>query len=220
MPEPRRSVLVVDDSPVPRFAGRAMLDATASFRCAGEAAGGAEGVRVVERLRPDVVLLDVDMPDMDGAATARAILALGEPRPVIVAWTVSDSSDDLVRMIRAGCNGYALKDFGPTELEHSLLSAIRGEMPLPRKMMPDLVSRVVTGTRSEGGEGREDLTARENEVLGLLSDGAPTKEVARQLGISRRSVDAHLRSIYRKLDASNRVQALNRARARGLLPLE
>lgn len=196
-----------------------MLDATTSFRCAAEASGGSEGVRVCDRVRPDVVLLDVDMPEMDGEATAKAIVNLGEPIPVIVAWTVSDTSDDLVRMIRAGCAGYALKDFGPAELERSLLAAIQGEMPLPRRMLPDLVSKAVTSRKSDS-DSAEELTPRERQVLGLLSGGAAAKEVASDLNISRRSVDAHVRSIYRKLDATNRVQALNRARSLGLLPRE
>lgn len=218
MKSQRRSVLVIDDNPMPRFAARAMLDATPSFRFAGEAASGQEGVRVCERLRPDLVLIDVDMPEMDGARTTRAIVELGEPKPVIVAWTVSDSSDDLIRMIRAGCNGYALKDFGPAELEHSLMAAVNGEMPVPRKMVPDVISKALAGPRHTSEDGFDALTSREREVLTLVARGLATKEVAGELGISRRSVDAHLRGIYRKLDATNRLQAVNRARGRGLIP--
>lgn len=194
-----------------------MLDATSSFRHAGEAAGGQEGVRVCQRLRPDVVLLDVDMPDMDGAQTAAAILALGDPRPVIVAWTVSDASDDLIRMIRAGCNGYALKDFGPLELEHALLAAMRGDMPVPRKMVPEVISKALAVPKRPALMA-EELTPRELEVLRSVAAGLTTKEAAARLGISRRSVDAHLRTIYRKLEAGNRVKAVNQARALGLLP--
>lgn len=216
----RRAVLVIDDSPMPRFAARAMLEASSAFRFAGEASGGQEGVRVFEGLRPDIVLVDVDMPHMDGAQTVRAILEMGEPRPVIVAWTVSDSSDDLIRMIHAGCNGYALKDFGPRELERSLIAAIEGQMPLPRKMLPDVISKALASPK-DSDDRPDPITAREQEVLRFVARGSTTKEVAAQLGISRRSVDAHLRSIYRKLDATNRVQAVNRARSLGILrPLD
>lgn len=211
-------MLVIDDNPMPRFAARAMLEATPSFRFAGEAASGQEGVRVCERIRPEVVLIDVDMPEMDGARTTKAIVELGDPRPVIVAWTVSDSSDDLIRMIRAGCNGYALKDFGPAELEHALMAAVNGEMPVPRKMVPEVISKALAGPRATGDEPFDALTGRELQVLRLVARGSATKEVAAELGISRRSVDAHLRGIYRKLDATNRLQAVNRARARGLIP--
>ncbi len=213
----RRSVLVIDDNPMPRFAARAMLDATPSFRFAGEAGSGQEGVRVCGRIRPDVVLVDVDMPDMDGALTTRSIIELGDPKPVIVAWTVSDSSDDLIRMIRAGANGYALKDFGPNELEHSLLAAIQGETPVPRKMVPEVISKALAAPKHQD-DGADGLTKREREVLRLVARGSATKEVAAQLGLKPRSVDAHLRGIYRKLDVTNRMQAVNRARARGLIP--
>ncbi len=212
-------VLVIDDSPVPRFAARAMLGATRSFRCVGEASSGAEGIAACQRLRPEVVLMDVDMPQMDGAQTTRSILELVDPRPIIVAWTVSDSGDDLIRMIHAGCHGYALKDFGPAELERSLLAAIKGETPVPRKMVRDVIAMAVSSPRAPGGD-MEELTAREREGLHSVARGSATKEVAIQVGISRRSVDAHLRSIYRKLDATNRVQAVNRARAYGLIAFE
>ena len=212
-------VLVIDDSPVPRFAARAMLGATKSFRCVGEASSGPEGIAACQRLRPQVVLMDVDMPQMDGAQTTKSILEVVDPRPIIVAWTVSDSGDDLIRMIHAGCDGYALKDFGPAELERSLLAAVKGETPVPRKMVREVIAKAVSGPRAPGTE-VEDLTAREREVLHLVARGSATKEVAAELGISRRSVDAHLRSIYRKLDATNRVQAVNRARTYGLIPFE
>lgn len=215
----RRSVLVIDDSPMPRFAAKAILDASSSFRFIGEATNGQEGVRLCQRLRPAVVLIDVDMPNMDGVQTTKAIVELGDPRPVIVAWTVSDSSDDLIRMIRAGCNGYALKDFGPAELEHSLLAAVQGETPVPRRLVREVISRAQPVPRQNRDQ-FEGLTAREQEVLRLVANGSATKEMAAELGISRRSVDAHLRAIYRKLDATNRVQAVNRARARGLIRLE
>lgn len=213
----RRSVLVIDDGAMPRYAAKGMLDASSSFRFAGEASGGQEGVRAYERLRPEVVLIDVEMPHMDGAQTTKAILELDGPRPVIVAWTVSDSSDDLIRMIRAGCNGYALKDFGPKELERSLLAAMNGEMPVPRKMMPDVIAKALAAPRPTSDHS-EVVTSRERDVLRLVGQGATTKEVARALGISSRSVDSHLRSIYRKLDATNRVQAINKARALGVIP--
>ena len=212
-------VLVIDDSPVPRFAARAMLKATQSFRFIGEASSGAEGVAACERLRPAVVLMDVDMPQMDGAQTTRSIRELGEPQPVIVAWTVSDSGDDLIRMIHAGCHGYALKDFGPAELERSLLAAVNGETPVPRKMVREVIAKAVSAPRTAGAE-IEELTPREREVLHLVASGSATKQVAAALSISRRSIDAHLRSIYRKLDVTNRVQAVNRARAFGLIASE
>jgi two-component system, NarL family, nitrate/nitrite response regulator NarL len=212
----RPRVVVVDDRTMPRIAVRAMLDSTGTFELVGEAASGEEGVRVCQRLHPNLVLLDVDMPGMDGAATARAILALDGPHPVIVAWTVSDSSEDLIRMIRAGCAGYALKDSGPKELDRALLAALEGEMPVPRKLIPEIISRAVAPTERQAGA-PPDLSPREREVLRLAARGATTKEIAKDLQISRRSVDAHLSNVYRKLDVVNRGQAVHHALLQGLI---
>jgi len=193
-----------------------MLESTGTFELVGEAASGEEGVRLCQRLHPNLVLLDVDMPGMDGAATAKAILRLDPPHPVIVAWTVSDSSEDLIRMIRAGCSGYALKDSGPAELDRALLTALEGEMPVPRKLIPEVIARAVAPSERMASA-PPDLSPRELEVLRLAARGATTKEVAKALQISRRSVDAHLSNVYRKLDVINRGQAVRHALLHGLI---
>src|SRR2546430_4185729 len=112
-----------------------MLASTVDLRHVGEASSGADALRAMEATRPDLVLMDVHMPDMDGPATAKALLAK-YPGTKIVAWTVSYSSDDLLRMMPAGCSGYVLKDAGPAELRRALLSSLRSESPLPRRMLP------------------------------------------------------------------------------------
>jgi len=201
---------------MPRIAVRAMLESTGTFALVGEAASGEEGVRLCQRLNPEVVLLDVDMPGMDGAATARGIMALEPPHPVIVAWTVSDSSEDLIRMIRAGCAGYALKDSGPRELDRALITALEGEMPVPRKLIPEVIARAVAPSQ-RAVEAPPDLSPRELEVLRLAARGGTTKDIAKELQISRRSVDAHLSNVYRKLDVINRGQAVRHALLHGLI---
>src|SRR5207249_10872079 len=118
-----------------------MLAASPELRHVGEASSGGEALRVMDAVKPDLVLMDVHMPDMDGPATAKALLAR-YPSTKIVAWTVSDSSDDLLRMMQAGCSGYVLKDAGPAELRRALLSALRSESPVPRRMIPDVLRRV------------------------------------------------------------------------------
>ena len=136
---------MVDDSIVPRTAARAMLGSTADLRHVGEVSSGADALRAMEATKPDLVLMDVHMPDMDGPATAMALLARF-PGTKIVAWTVSDSSDDLLRMMKAGCSGYVLKDAGPAELRRALLAALRSESPVPRRMIPDVLRRVAVST--------------------------------------------------------------------------
>lgn len=214
--EGRLRVLVVDDKVMPRIAAKAILSASKAFSFVGEASSGPEGVRLCQALKPDIVLLDVEMPQVDGATTAKLIKELDVPQPTIVAWTVSESGDDLIRMMRAGCAGYVLKDAGPEELRRALEAAVRGESPVPRRLIPQVLARAVAPPVHEEDDGAE-LSGRETEVLKMVARGQATKEIARDLGISRRSVDTHLANLYRKLGVSARGQAVAAALRRGLL---
>jgi len=210
-------VLVVDDSIVPRTAARAMLAATEELRFIGEASSGPQALVAAEQLKPDLILMDVHMPLMDGPTTARALLGR-YPATKIVAWTVSESSDDLVRMMRAGCAGYVLKDAGPSELRHALLAAMRSESPVPRKMIPDVLRRVADPVRSERNTD-VSLTLRELEILRATAKGHTTKRMAQDLGLAPSSVETHLRNVFKKLDAGNRGEAVSAALKRGLITL-
>ena len=128
---PALRVLVVDDSIVPRAAAKTLLAATKGLRYCGEARTGEQAIQKMTSLKPDLILMDVHMPGMDGPAATKAMRELN-PAVRIVAWTVSEASDDLLRMMQAGCSGYVLKDAGPQELERALLAAIRSETPVPR----------------------------------------------------------------------------------------
>jgi DNA-binding NarL/FixJ family response regulator len=210
-------VLVVDDSLVPRTAARAMLATTQELRFIGEASSGAQALAAVEQLRPDLILMDVQMPLMDGPTTAKALLGRF-PATKIVAWTVSESSDDLVRMMRAGCAGYVLKDAGPTELRHALLAAMRSESPVPRKMIPEVLRRAVDSLPSDKNLG-VSLTSRELEILRATAKGHTTKRMAQDFGLAPSSVETHLRNVFKKLDASNRGEAVSAALRHGLITL-
>lgn len=209
---------MVDDSIVPRTAARAMLAAAGDLRFVGEASNGREALRAVGDLKPDLVLMDVHMPDLDGPSTARAVLEK-YPATKIVAWTVSDSSDDLVRMMQAGCTGYVLKDVGPTELNRALLAAMRSESPVPRRMIPEVLRRVAAATPIRTKD-RVTLTSREMEVLRGLAKGHTTKRLALDLGVKVPSIETHLRSIFKKLAATNRGEAVSSALKIGLVSLE
>jgi two-component system nitrate/nitrite response regulator NarL len=210
-------VLVVDDSIVPRTAARAMLGTTPELRFVGEASSGAEALRAMDSLRPDLVLMDVHMPHMDGPTTARELLAQ-HPSAKIVAWTVSESSDDLLRMMQAGCSGYVLKDVGPTELQRALLAAIRSESPVPRRMIPEVLRRFAD-TAPLSTQDKVSLTSRELQVLKGVAKGHTTKRLARDLGLAAPSVETHLRNIFKKLDATNRGEAVSTALKVGLITL-
>jgi DNA-binding NarL/FixJ family response regulator len=208
-------VLVVDDSIVPRTAARAMLGTTPDLRYVGEASSGAEALKAVDGLRPDMVLMDVHMPLMDGPSTAKALLAK-YPTTKIVAWTVSESSDDLVRMMQAGCSGYVLKDVGPSELQHALLAAMRSESPVPRRMIPEVLRRIAESAPLPSG-GTINLTSREMQVLRGVAKGHTTKHLAKDLGLAAPSIETHLRNIFKKLGASNRGEAVSSALKLGLI---
>lgn len=183
----------------------------------GEASSGDEALRAVDLLKPDLVLMDVHMPKMDGPTTARALLAK-HPNMKIVAWTVSESSDDLLRMMKAGCSGYVLKDVGPSELERALLAALRSESPVPRRMIPDVLKRVAEGAvLSQPSD--VALTSREMQILRGMAKGRTTKSLATELGLAPPSVATHVRNIFKKLHANNRGEAVSSALKLGLISM-
>jgi DNA-binding NarL/FixJ family response regulator len=207
----------VDDSIVPRTAARAMLAAADELRYVGEASSGADALVAADNLKPDVVLMDVHMPLMDGPTTAKNLLAR-HPSTKIVAWTVSESSDDLLRMMQAGCAGYVLKDVGPSELKHALLAALRSESPVPRRMIPEVLRRIAN-TTPLAVTNQVNLTSRELQVLRGAAKGHTTKRLAKELGLAAPSVETHLRNIFKKLGATNRGEAVSAALKLGLITL-
>ena len=194
-----------------------MLASAPQLRLVGEASSGIEALRAIDSLKPDLVLMDVHMPHMDGPTTARAVLDR-DPNVKIIAWTVSDSSDDLLRMMRAGCTGYVLKDSGPTELQRALLAALRSESPVPRRMIPDVLRRIAESAPL-GGASDISLTSREMQVLRGMARGHTTKRLAKDLGLAPASVDTHIRNVFKKLSANNRGEAVSAGLKLGLITL-
>ena len=217
MSQRKYRVLVVDDSIVPRTAARAMLSSTPDLRLVGEAVSGADALRSIDALKPDLVLMDVHMPDMDGPSTTRALIAR-YPETKVIAWTVSEASDDLLRMMQAGCTGYVLKDAGPTELRRALLAALRNENPMPRRMMPDVLRRVVETTPLPT-RSNVNLTSREMQVLRAVAKGHTTKRMAKDLVLAAPSIETHLHNIFKKLNVNNRGEAVSSALKLGLITL-
>ena len=200
-------VLVVDDSLLPRLAARALLAEAKEMRLCGEVASGEEALKAARALRPDVVLMDVHMPGMDGPQTAAQLLA-EHPDVKVLAWTVSESSDDLLRMMQAGCSGYVLKDVGPTELQRAVLAAVRSESPVPRKMIPAVLRRVAAQAPPVQPS-TVALTSREMQILRGLARGWSTKRISREVGLRIPTVETHLSNLYRKLNVGNRGEAVS-----------
>jgi len=192
-----------------------MLASAAQLRLVGESSSGAEALKVIGSLKPDLVLMDVHMPGLDGPATTKAVLA-HYPNTKIIAWTVSESSDDLLRMMQAGCSGYVLKDSGPGELQRALLAVTRSENPVPRKMIPEVIRRVAAAT-PVSRDTTVDLTSREMQVLRGIAKGHTTKRLAKDLQLKAASIDTHLRNIFKKLGVNNRGEAVSTALRLGLI---
>lgn len=205
-------LLLADDHPVVREGLRGMLESQSDFAVVGEAGDGGEALRLIEQVRPDVVLMDLRMPEMDGVTAIRAMRERGLPVHVLVL-TTFDSDADIVRAVEAGATGYLLKDAPRQELFRAVRAAARGETVLA----PAVASRLLGRMRAPDDE---TLTEREMDVLQLVAKGNSNREIGKALHISNATVKTHLVHIYAKLDVSDRTSAVTTALARGILRLE
>lgn len=208
----RIRVLVVDDHPVVRAGVQGMLATQGQFDVVGEAADGEEAIRKVEALQPDVVLMDLRMPGLDGVQATQRIRAMHANTQVLVL-TTYDTDEDILRAVEAGAVGYLLKDAPREELFRGVQSAARGETLLA----PAVVSRLLGRMRAPHGE---PLSPRELEVLGHVAEGKPNKAIARELSISETTVKTHLAHIFTKLSVDDRTAAVTVALNRGIIRLE
>ncbi|MEV4707441.1 response regulator transcription factor [Actinoplanes sp. NPDC049316] len=202
-------LLIVDDHPVVRDGLRGMFAGDDRFEVCGEAADGAEALAVARTVEPDVVLMDLRMPGMDGVSTIRALREQGFPARVLVL-TTYDTDSDVLPAIKAGATGYLLKDTPREELFRAVAAAHRGESVLS----PAVAGRLMGELRSPA---REPLSQRELEVLGLIAQGCSNKEAASRLFISEATVKTHLLHAYAKLGVRDRAAAVAAAFEQGLL---
>ncbi|MBO0653236.1 response regulator transcription factor [Streptomyces triculaminicus] len=197
-------VLLVDDHQVVRRGLRTFLEVQDDIEVVGEAANGAEGVERAEELRPDVVLMDVKMPGMDGIEALRKLRELGNPARVLIVTSFTEQRT-VVPALRAGAAGYVYKDVDPDALAGAIRSVHAGHVLLQPEVAGALLSQEETGN---GGQGRGGaLTDREREVLALIADGRSNREIARALVLSEKTVKTHVSNILMKLDLADRTQA-------------
>jgi DNA-binding NarL/FixJ family response regulator len=208
---PAIRLLIVDDHPIVRDGLSGMFSAEPGVEVVGEAGDGAEAVRLAGLLRPDVILMDLRMPGLGGAAAIGELARRGSTARVLVL-TTYDTDDHVISAIEAGATGYLLKDAPRAELLRAVRAAAKGEAVLA----PAVASRLMGRVRAPEAAA-EPLSQRELEVLGLVASGNANKEVAARLFISEATVKTHLLHIYAKLGVSDRAAAVGEAFNRGLL---
>ena len=203
-------VVIADDQQLVRAGFRMILDAEPGFTVVGEAADGLAAVNLVTREEPDVVLMDIRMPHLDGIEATRQISASGVATRVLVV-TTFDVDEYVARAVRAGASGFLLKDTPPEELLRAIRVVAAGDALLGPSSTRQLIESYLTGTAPEAADGAavlDSLTEREHEVLGLLARGLSNAEIADELVLGETTVKTHVGRVLAKLDVRDRVQAV------------
>jgi two-component system nitrate/nitrite response regulator NarL len=215
--EKRIRVLLIDDHTLFRSGIKALLQRQQGFEVVGEAGDALEGVKRAKSLKPDVVLLDVHMPGMTGRE-AVGLIVDEAPQARIIMLTVSEDADDLLQALRAGAQGYLLKNIEADYLVGAIRRALEGESVMSPQMTGKLMQSVRAPAPAPAltAEDRERLSPREREILGLVARGASNKEIARDLDVAESTVKIHVQSILKKLNLTSRVQAAVYAVEHGL----
>ncbi len=205
-------LLVADDHPVVRTGIQGMLSGQPDFEVVGEAADGREAVALAGELLPDVVLMDLRMPEMNGVEAIAEIRA-AHPEMAVLVLTTYDSDADILRAIESGATGYLLKDTPREELFRAVRLAAEGKSPLA----PNVTARLMQRVREPAAE---TLSGREVEVLELVAQGTSNKEIAKRLWISETTVKSHMLHIFEKLGVTDRTAAVTEALRRRVLRLD
>jgi DNA-binding NarL/FixJ family response regulator len=193
-------VLLVDDHKLVRAGLQSLIDSTDDLTVAGAASDGAEALTLVAELNPDIVLMDLSMPGMDGVEATKHIVA-GHPDVQVLVLTSFSDGDRVKRALDAGAVGYLLKDADPQDLLAGVRAVSRGESPLDAR-----AARAMLQARP-AARGGDDLTDREREVLALITQGMANKQIARALNISDSTVKAHVGSIFQRIGVTDRTSA-------------
>jgi two-component system, NarL family, response regulator DegU len=206
----RVRVLIADDRPIFRAGVQGMLRDFPEIDIVGEAMTGRQAVEHSRRLKPDVILMDLNMPEMGGIAATRAIKE-EDPERVVLALTVSEAEEDIVEMVAAGASGYVLKDVDPASLARSIQDAHAGHFQLDDALTRQVIMRLGSNLRRPRKHLAEPLTERETQILRMVVEGKGNKAIANRLGLSEGTIKSHLRNIYRKLKVQTRAEAAAQA---------
>jgi DNA-binding NarL/FixJ family response regulator len=210
---PKIRLAVVDDHALFRRGLVSLLSDMGDFTVCAEAGNGKDALSLIEKLNPDIILMDVNMPVMDGVQALEAVRKTRRDQKVIML-TISQNDDDLVRAISAGANGYILKNAEPEDLHNTILEVMKGNSILS----PEMTEKVFASLRSaRQSRSQTILSDREVEVLNFMAKGLSTRQIAVSLFISENTVKTHIRHILEKLDANNRGLAVAKARELGII---
>jgi len=220
-PAPRRParVIIADDHELSRLGLRTMLQPEADFEVVAEATTGREAVQLTRQFEPDLVLMDIRMPDLDGLSATRSVKA-ELPRTSILIVTLSEDPDYLLEALRVGAAGYVLKDASRREVVEAMRQVLNGESPLDPKLAAQLIRRLATQTPPKdqpAAKHGDALTQRELDVLRLVAEGKTNAEIAQSLFVSVGTVKVHVERIIDKLGVSDRTQAAVRGVELGYL---
>jgi DNA-binding NarL/FixJ family response regulator len=211
-------VLICDDQALVRGGFRAILDSRSEIEVVGEAENGAQAVALAQRRQPDVILMDIRMPELDGIEATRKLVAAGSPARIIVL-TTFDLDEYVHAAIRAGASGFLLKDVTPAKLVEAIGIVAQGDALLAPSVTRRLLERFATTlpVADRSSDALAELTSREIEVLRLLACGMSNAEIAAELVVSEATVKTHISSVLRKLGLRDRVQAVIVAYETGLV---
>jgi DNA-binding NarL/FixJ family response regulator len=206
----RVRVLIADDRPIFRAGVQGMLRDFPEIDIVGEAMTGRQAVERARRLKPDVILMDLNMPEMGGIAATRAIKE-ENPDRVVLALTISEAEEDIVEMVAAGASGYVLKDVDPASLARSIQDAHAGHFQLDDALTRRVIVRLGSTLKRSRRPLVEPLTERETQILRMVVTGMSNKAIANRLGLGEGTIKSHLRNIYRKLQVRTRAEAAAQA---------
>ena len=204
--EPQIRIVLIDDHTLFRSGIKALLARQEDFEVIGEASDGFSGVKLVEQQQPDVVLLDLDMPVMNGCEALAQILS-SRPDQTVVMLTVSEDSEDLTECMRLGARGFLLKNINAEFLVDAIKKAANGDNVFSPEMTARLVQSLISPNAPQPAGALDTLTPREMEILGHLAAGHSNKVIARKLDLAESTIKVHVQSILRKLELSSRLQA-------------
>ena len=211
----KTTIVIVDDHPIVRAGMRAILDSAGDIDILGEGVNGTDALRLVNEHDPDVLALDVSLPDMNGVAVTRTLRQQGA-RTAILILTVHNDPQTIFGLLESGAVGYVLKDEALETLVSAVRSAARGETWLSPAVAGQVVRRAVAGSASDATEALSALTPREVEVLRLIARGLDNTAIAQELVLTKRTVQNHISNIYGKLNVASRTEAALLAIRRGL----